>query len=68
MGSSEILDMARRAGGIVSASELTKGGARWEDLYRERSSSFRAASIVSPTSRRRRIWISWRCVGGCLTA
>jgi len=36
MGSSEILDVARRAGGIVSASELTKDGARWEDLYRLR--------------------------------
>lgn len=28
--------MVRRAGGIASASELTKGGARWEDLYRLR--------------------------------
>jgi predicted transcriptional regulator of viral defense system len=34
--SSEVLDIARRAGGIVSASELTKGGARWEDVYRLR--------------------------------
>lgn len=33
MHSSEVLDLARRAGGIVSASELTKGGARWEDVY-----------------------------------
>lgn len=32
----EILDIARHAGGIASASELTKGGARWEDLYRLR--------------------------------
>jgi predicted transcriptional regulator of viral defense system len=36
VGSSEILEVARRAGGIASASELTKGGARWEDLYRLR--------------------------------
>jgi len=36
MHSSEVLDLARRAGGIVSASELTTGGARWEDLYRLR--------------------------------
>jgi predicted transcriptional regulator of viral defense system len=32
----EILDIARRAGGIASASELVKCGARWEDLYRLR--------------------------------
>jgi len=36
MRSKEILGLARDAGGIVSASELTKGGARWEDLYRLR--------------------------------
>jgi predicted transcriptional regulator of viral defense system len=36
MRSGEILDIARRAGGIASASELVKGGARWEDLYRLR--------------------------------
>ena len=36
MHSSEILDIARRAGGVASASELTQGGARWEDLYRLR--------------------------------
>lgn len=32
----KILDIARSAGGIVSASELTQGGARWEDVYRLR--------------------------------
>jgi predicted transcriptional regulator of viral defense system len=36
MRSSEILDLARGAGGITSASELVEGGARWEDLYRLR--------------------------------
>lgn len=36
MRSSEILNIARRTGGIASASELTRGGARWEDLYRLR--------------------------------
>lgn len=36
MHSSEILNQARRAGGIASASELTKSGARWEDVYRLR--------------------------------
>lgn len=36
MYSSEILDIAHRAGGIVSASDLIKGGARWEDVYRLR--------------------------------
>ncbi len=34
----EVLDIARRAGGISSASELIKSGARWEDLYRLRDS------------------------------
>jgi predicted transcriptional regulator of viral defense system len=32
----QILDIARRLGGTASASELTKAGARWEDLYRLR--------------------------------
>jgi len=32
----EILDIARHAGGVASASELIRGGARWEDLYRLR--------------------------------
>ncbi len=36
MRSGEILDVARRAGGVASTSELIKGGARWEDLYRLR--------------------------------
>ncbi len=36
MLSDEILDIARRAGGVSSASELIQGGARWEDLYRLR--------------------------------
>jgi predicted transcriptional regulator of viral defense system len=36
MLSDEILDIARRAGGVASASELIQGGARWEDLYRLR--------------------------------
>ncbi len=34
----EVLDIARRAGGISSAAELIKGGARWDDLYRLRDS------------------------------
>ncbi len=36
MLSAEILDIARRSGGVASTSELIKGGARWEDLYRLR--------------------------------
>jgi predicted transcriptional regulator of viral defense system len=36
MLSSEILDIARRVGGVASTSEFIKGGARWEDLYRLR--------------------------------
>lgn len=36
MRPSEILDVARRAGGISSAAELIASGARWEDLYRLR--------------------------------
>jgi predicted transcriptional regulator of viral defense system len=36
MLSNEILDIARRSGGVASTSELIKGGARWEDLYRLR--------------------------------
>lgn len=36
--SNELLDVARRAGGISSAAELIKRGARWEDLYRLRDS------------------------------
>ncbi len=32
----EILDIARRVGGVASTSELIEGGARWEDLYRLR--------------------------------
>lgn len=36
MRSGEILDLARRSGGIASASELINGGVRWEDLYRLR--------------------------------
>lgn len=35
---SEVIDIARRAGGISSASELIESGARWEDLYRLRDS------------------------------
>jgi predicted transcriptional regulator of viral defense system len=38
MKAEELLDLARRAGGISSAAELIKGGARWEDLYRLRDS------------------------------
>lgn len=38
MRSSEVLDVARRAGGISSAAELIESGARWEDLYRLRDS------------------------------
>ncbi len=36
MLSAEVLDIARRVGGVASTSELIKGGARWEDLYRLR--------------------------------
>jgi predicted transcriptional regulator of viral defense system len=36
MLSSEVLDIARRVGGVASTSEFIKGGARWEDLYRLR--------------------------------
>jgi predicted transcriptional regulator of viral defense system len=36
MPSDEVLDIARRVGGVASASELIQGGARWEDLYRLR--------------------------------
>ena len=38
MRPSEVLDIARRAGGISSAAELIEGGARWADLYRLRDS------------------------------
>lgn len=38
MRPSEILDIARRAGGISSAAELIESGARWDDLYRLRDS------------------------------
>jgi predicted transcriptional regulator of viral defense system len=38
MRSKEVLDIARRSGGISSAAELIEGGARWEDLYRLRDS------------------------------
>ncbi len=38
MKPNELLDIARRAGGIASAAELIEGGARWEDLYRLRGS------------------------------
>jgi predicted transcriptional regulator of viral defense system len=36
MRSDEILDIARRLGGTVSAAELIGSGARWEDIYRLR--------------------------------
>jgi predicted transcriptional regulator of viral defense system len=36
MLSDEVLDIARRVGGVASAAELIKGGARWEELYRLR--------------------------------
>jgi predicted transcriptional regulator of viral defense system len=38
MRPNEVLDIARRAGGVSSASELIEGGARWDDLYRLRDS------------------------------
>jgi predicted transcriptional regulator of viral defense system len=38
MRPSEVLDVARRSGGISSAAELIESGARWEDLYRLRDS------------------------------
>jgi predicted transcriptional regulator of viral defense system len=38
MRPSEVIDIARRAGGISSAAELIESGARWEDLYRLRDS------------------------------
>lgn len=38
MRPSELLDIARRIGGVASAAELIEAGARWEDLYRERDS------------------------------
>lgn len=38
MHPSEVLDIARRAGGVSSAAELIANGARWEDLYRLRDS------------------------------
>jgi predicted transcriptional regulator of viral defense system len=36
MRSDQILDVAQRMGGTVSAAELIGGGARWEDVYRLR--------------------------------
>ena len=36
MQNTDVLQIARRAGGIVSSSELIAAGARWEDLYRLR--------------------------------
>jgi predicted transcriptional regulator of viral defense system len=38
MKPSEVIDIARRAGGISSAAELIESGARWEDLYQLRDS------------------------------
>jgi predicted transcriptional regulator of viral defense system len=38
MRPSEVIDIARRAGGISSAAELIESGARWEDLYQLRDS------------------------------
>jgi predicted transcriptional regulator of viral defense system len=38
MRSSEVLDIARHAGGVSSAAELIERGARWDDLYRLRDS------------------------------
>lgn len=38
MKASRLLRIAREAGGIASAAELIKSGARWEDLYRLRDS------------------------------
>lgn len=38
MRPSEVLDIARRAGGTSSAMELIESGARWDDLYRLRDS------------------------------
>jgi predicted transcriptional regulator of viral defense system len=38
MRPSEVLDIARDAGGVSSAAELIEAGARWEDLYRLRDS------------------------------
>ncbi|MHB1570563.1 MAG: type IV toxin-antitoxin system AbiEi family antitoxin domain-containing protein [Solirubrobacteraceae bacterium] len=36
MSSQDVLEIARRAGGIASAAELVAAGVRWEDLYRLR--------------------------------
>lgn len=38
MRASRLLGIAHEAGGIASAAELIKNGARWEDLYRLRDS------------------------------
>jgi predicted transcriptional regulator of viral defense system len=38
MRPSEVLDIVSRAGGVSSAKELIKDGARWDDLYRLRDS------------------------------
>jgi predicted transcriptional regulator of viral defense system len=38
MRPNEVLEIARRAGGISSATELIEKGARWDDLYRLRDS------------------------------
>lgn len=38
MRPSEVIDIARRAGGISSAAKLIESGARWEDLYQLRDS------------------------------
>lgn len=38
MRPSEVIDIARRAGGVSSAAELIESGARWEDLYQLRDS------------------------------
>lgn len=38
MRSSEVLKIARRAGGTSSATKLIESGARWDDLYRLRDS------------------------------
>lgn len=38
MRPSEVLDIVSRAGGVSSAKELIRDGARWDDLYRLRDS------------------------------
>lgn len=74
MNLARVLDIARSAGGIASASELINGGARWEDVYRLRDSGalielsrgiYRVADL-EPTSHMDLLAVCKRAPGGMI--